>query len=106
SVGALLTLLQSMVLLGLALYLPLFFQGVLSVSPTSAGLVMTPFSLSMVAGAVLGGMAINRLKRYRVIAIGAALLMSIGAFLITRLTASSSIPLAIGFMMLTGVGDR
>src|SRR5581483_4072752 len=74
-VGALLTLLQSMVLLGLALYLPLFFQGVLGVSPTSAGLVMTPFSLSMVAGAMFSSMAIARLKRYRVVAVVAALLM-------------------------------
>lgn len=45
SVGAALTLLQGMVLLGLTLYLPLFFQGVLAVSPTNAGLVMTPFSV-------------------------------------------------------------
>jgi MFS family permease len=104
SISALLTLLQSMVLLGLALYLPLFFQGVLAVAPTSAGLVMTPFSLSMVLGAILSSMAISRLKRYRVVAVVAALLMSVGAGLITRLSPSSSIPLAIGFMALTGVG--
>lgn len=104
SVGALLTLLQSMVLLGLALYLPLFFQGVMAVSPTSAGLIMTPFSLSMVAGAVLSGMAISRLKRYRAIAAIAALLMCVGAFLITCLTAASGIPIAIVYMVLTGVG--
>jgi MFS family permease len=103
-VGALLTLLQGMVLLGLALYLPLFFQGVLQMSPTTTGLIMTPFSLSMVAGAVLSSMAISRLKRYRVIAIVAALLMSVGAFLITLLSAASGIPLAIMFMMLTGLG--
>ncbi|MEO7909334.1 MAG: MDR family MFS transporter [Roseiflexaceae bacterium] len=104
SVGALLTLLQSMVLLGLALYLPLFFQGVLAVAPTSAGLVMTPFSLSMVLGAVLSSMAINQFKRYRMIALVAALLMCVGAALITRLTLTSPIPLAIAFMAITGVG--
>jgi len=93
-----------MVLLGLALYLPLFFQGVLHVSPTRTGFVMTPFSISMVAGAVLSGLAIDRLKRYRIIAIGAALLMSMGSFLLTRLAADSSIPLAIVFMVLTGMG--
>jgi EmrB/QacA subfamily drug resistance transporter len=103
-IGALVTLLQCMVLLGLALYLPLFFQGVLQVSPTTTGLIMTPFSLSMVAGAVLSGMAMSRLKRYRAIAIAAALLMSVGAFLITLLGPTSSIPLAIGFMVLAGVG--
>jgi MFS family permease len=93
-----------MVLLGLALYLPLFFQGVLQVSPTSAGLVMTPFSLSMVAGAVVSGMAINRLQRFRIVAVFAALLMSVGALLIARRSPSTSIALAIGFMALTGVG--
>src|SRR5260370_31599617 len=66
SVGALLSLLQMMLLLGFSLYLPLFFQRVLAVSPTSAGLVMTPFSMSMVVGAVLSSMAVTRLKRYRV----------------------------------------
>jgi MFS family permease len=49
-------------------------------------------------------MAMDRLKRYRMIAIGAALLMSVGSFLLTRLAADSSITLAIVFMVLTGVG--
>ncbi len=104
SVGALLALLQMMVLLGFSLYLPLFFQGVLAISPTSAGLVMTPFSMSMVVGAVLGSMAINRLKRCRAIAIVAALLMSVGAFLITLMTPATSLLQAILFMMLAGMG--
>jgi EmrB/QacA subfamily drug resistance transporter len=102
--GAALVLLQSMVLLGLALYLPLFFQGVLLVSPTSAGLVMTPFSLSMVAGAMLSSVLINQLARYRAVAVGAALLMTAGTFLLARMGAATGIPLAIGFMVLTGVG--
>ena len=104
SVGALLSLLQMMVLLGFSLYLPLFFQGVLAVSPTSAGLVMTPFSMSMVVGAVLSSMAVNRLKRYRAIAIVAALLMSAGAFLITSMTPTTSLLQAILFMVLAGIG--
>src|SRR6266542_981802 len=85
-------------------YLPLFFQGVLAVSPTNAGLVMTPFSMSMVVGAMLSSMAINRLQRYRVVAVVAALLMSAGAFLIMGMTAATGIPLAILFMVLTGTG--
>lgn len=102
--ASLLALLQMMVLLGLTLYLPLFFQGVLAVSPTSAGLVMTPFSVSMVVGAVLSSTAINKLKRYRAVAIIAALLMSAGAFLITLMTAATGIPFAIAFLVLTGIG--
>ena len=104
SVGASLSLLQNMVLLGLALYLPLFFQGVLAVSPTSAGLVMTPFSVSMVVGAILSTQVIGRLKRYRVVGMVAALLMSVGAFLITLMTPATGIALAILILVLTGIG--
>jgi len=102
--ATLLSLLQMMVLLGLVLYLPLFLQGVLSISPTLAGLVMTSLSMSMVVGAVLSSMAINRLKRYRGVAIGAALLMSAGAFLITLMTPETSLLQAILFMIVTGIG--
>lgn len=104
SVGAALTLLQGMVLLGLTLYLPLFFQGVLAVSPTNAGLVMTPFSVSMVVGAMLSTQVMGRLKRYRVVGIVAALLMSVGTFLITLMTPATGIALAIAILILTGIG--
>ncbi len=104
SVSATLALLQNMTLLGLALYLPLFFQGVLAIAPTSAGLIMTPFSVSMVVGAILSTQVIGRLKRYRVVGIVAALLMSIGAFLITRMTPGTGIALAISILVLTGIG--
>ncbi|HEX4207295.1 MAG TPA: MDR family MFS transporter [Ktedonobacteraceae bacterium] len=104
SMGALLALLQMMLVMGLTLYLPLFFQGVLSISPTDAGLVMTPFSMSMVAGAMLGSMAINRLKRYRIVAIVGALLMCMGALLITFMTPTTNLLQATLVLVLTGLG--
>ncbi|GCF09127.1 MDR family MFS transporter [Dictyobacter arantiisoli] len=104
STSALLSLLQNMVLLGLALYLPLFFQGVLAVSPTNAGLVMTPFSVSMVIGAILSTQMIGKLNRYRIVGIIAALLMSIGVFLITFMNPATGVALAIAILILTGIG--
>ena len=104
SVGASLSLLQMMVMMGLALYLPLFIQGVLAISPTDAGLVMTPFSVSMVIGAIAGSALMSTLKRYQFVAIGAALLMVVGTFLITRMTPTTSVPQAILFMVLIGLG--
>jgi len=102
--SALLSLLQMMVLLGFSLYLPLFLQGVLAISPTLAGLVMTPLSVSMVVGAMVSSPIIAALKRYQIVAIVAALLMAIGAFLITLMTPGTSLLLAIIFMVLTGIG--
>src|SRR5579864_6915641 len=104
SVSASLSLLQLMVIMSLSLYLPLFFQGVLAVSPTNGGLVMTPFSVSMVVGAMLSSQVICRLKRYRVVGIVAALLMSAGTFLITLMTPATGIALAISILILTGIG--
>lgn len=104
SVGAALGLLQNMVLWGLALYLPLFFQGAMALSPTNAGFVMTPFSLSMVVGAIMSTQAIGKFKRYRIVSIGAALLMSIGVLLITFMNPTTGILLAILFIILTGIG--
>ena len=104
SIAALLTMLQMMVLLGLSLYLPLFLQGVLTVSPTIAGMVMTPLSLSMVLGAMLAGPIISALKRYQLILILGAIFMTIGSFLLTLMTPTTGLLQAILFMILVGVG--
>lgn len=104
SMAVLLTMLQMMVLLGLSLYLPLFLQGVLALSPTAAGLVITPLSLSMVLGAMVAGPIIGALKRYQFVIVSGALLMSIGSFLLTLMAPTTNLVQVIGTMILVGVG--
>lgn len=104
SMASLLSLIQMMVLLGLTLYLPLFFQGVLGISPTDTGLVMTPFSVSMVVGAMLSSQAINLIKRYQLITIIGALLMAVGAFLVTLMTPTTGLLQSILYLVVTGLG--
>ena len=104
SLAALLSMLQMMVLIGLSLYLPLFLQGVLSVSPTLAGLVITPLSVSMVLGAMLAGPLISALRRYRLIIVLGGLLMGVGCFLLTLMTPATGLLEAIVFMVLVGIG--
>ncbi|HLZ63347.1 MAG TPA: DHA2 family efflux MFS transporter permease subunit [Ktedonosporobacter sp.] len=103
-VVALLSMLQMMVLMGLSLYLPLFLQGVLAVTPTAAGLVMTPLSVSMVIGAMLAGPLVSALKRPQIVAILGALLMVVGIFLIALMTTVTTLFQAIVFMILAGIG--
>jgi EmrB/QacA subfamily drug resistance transporter len=104
SMAALLTMLQMMVLLGLSLYLPLFLQGVLAISPTAAGLLITPLSLSMVLGAMLAGPIIGSLKRYHLVIALGALFMGIGSFLLTLMTPTTSVLQAIVSMIVVGTG--
>ena len=102
--AALLSLFQMMVMLGLTIYLALFLQGALGLSPTTAGLAMTTMTLSMVAGAMLSGPIITALKRYQIVTIGAAALMGIGAFLLATMSARTSLGLAIVYMIVVGLG--
>ena len=104
SLAALLTMLQMMVLLGLSLYLPLFLQGVQAISPTEAGLAITPLSLSMVLGAMLAGPIIGVLKRYQLVIVLGALLMGTGSFLLTLMTPETGLVQAIVTMIVVGLG--
>ncbi len=102
--SALLTLLQLMVLVGVVIYMPLFLQGVLGESASNSGFITTPLTLSSVVGAALAGMVIAMRKRYQLVAIIGALIMTVGVFLLTFLTPSTALFLAILFMVIAGVG--
>src|SRR6266480_7577131 len=104
AVAAFLSLLQLMVMAGLIIYLPLFLQGVLGVSATYAGAVITPMTVSSVIGAALAGFAITVLKRYQLITILSALVMTAGVFLLSRITPSTSLLEAVIFMVIAGIG--
>src|SRR6266853_4302367 len=82
AVASVLSLLQLMVFVGLIVYLPLFLQGVLGVSATDAGAVITPMTVSSVIGAAVAGGVIVALKRYQLITILSALVMTVGVFLL------------------------
>jgi predicted MFS family arabinose efflux permease len=104
AVASLLSLLQLMVMVGLIVYLPLFLQGVLGVSATNAGAVITPMTVSSVIGAALAGFAITMLKRYQLITILSALIMTAGVFLLSRMTPTTDLLEAIIYMVIAGIG--
>jgi EmrB/QacA subfamily drug resistance transporter len=104
SVSALLSLLQMMVLLGMALYLPFFFQGVLGLSATNSGATITSQSFSVVIGAALAGILISIIKRYQLITIIGSLVMTIGVFLLTRMDVATSMVTIVISMVITGLG--
>lgn len=101
---SLLALTAGMVLVPLVIYLPLYLQGVLGQSATNSGEVITPLTVSVVAGSALAGIGIARLGRYQWSAIGGAILLTIGVFLMTQMTASTSLLAAGLTMVIAGVG--
>lgn len=101
---AVLGLTTGMVLLSLVIYLPLYLQGVLGESATNSGEVITPLTISLVVGAAIAGIVIARIGRYQAITIIGAIILSIGVFLMTLMTSSTSILEASRNMIIAGIG--
>jgi EmrB/QacA subfamily drug resistance transporter len=77
-------------LFGVAVYLPLFLQGVLGGSAAKSGVVFAEYTLSLIAANVVGGQLISRTGKYRFFAIGGAGLAAAGLFLLSRMDGGTS----------------
>src|SRR4030095_7585424 len=78
------------VMFGMIIYLPLFMQGVLGVTATRSGNLLTPLMLGIVAGTFICGQATLRLRSYRIPSITGSVLVTIGTLLLSRMDAATS----------------
>lgn len=100
-----LALLVYMILLGLAIYLPLFLQEVMGLSATNAGMSITPFLLSITGGATLAGWLIAIRKRYQAMLIVGTFIMTLGVFFLAYLAIShSNLLIMMIWMVMAGLG--
>jgi EmrB/QacA subfamily drug resistance transporter len=74
---------------GMIIYLPLFMQGVLGVTATKSGNLLTPMMLGIVIGTFVCGQITLRLRSYKTPVMVGSVLIMIGTSLFVRLTASS-----------------
>jgi MFS family permease len=82
----------------------LFLQGVLALSPTAAGALITALAVSLTLGAVLAGMSISLRKRYQLTAITGAVMMTAGVLLLLLMGATSNLLLIGLALVLIGLG--
>jgi EmrB/QacA subfamily drug resistance transporter len=99
-----LSLAAGMAFVPLFIYLPLFLQGILGESATNAGLVSTPMSVAVVIGAFLATGLIAKLRRYQAITFIGGCVFTVGVFLLSRMTPSTTLFQAGTFMVVAGVG--
>jgi MFS family permease len=98
-------------LFGVAVYLPLFVQGVLGASAAKSGVILAQLTLAMLAGNLLGGLLLSKTGRYKLLATSGAGLAACGLFLMSRMDGSTTqlallrnaIICGIGFGMLTPI---
>jgi MFS family permease len=89
---------------GAVLFIPLFVQGVVGLSATEAGAVLTPMMLSVVAGSVVAGQLIARTGRYRWVALLGLVVLTVGSALMSRVDASTSSGTVLRNGLLLGFG--
>jgi EmrB/QacA subfamily drug resistance transporter len=89
---------------GVIIYLPLFMQGVLGISATKSGSLLTPLMLGAVTGNILGGQLTSRTGKYKVLSIVGASLIAIGMIQFARLDANSTQSAVVLGMVIAGLG--
>jgi EmrB/QacA subfamily drug resistance transporter len=91
-------------LFGSVVYLPLFLQIVKQASPTASGLQMLPMMGGMLVTSIVSGQLISKTGRYKIFPIVGTAVMTLGLFLLARMSASTSIMTASLIMLVLGLG--
>lgn len=84
-------------------FVPLFGQAVMGLSATAAGSMLTPQMLSWVMASIIGSRLLLRVG-YRAVAVTGMALLSVGAFLMTRIAVHPSTALVVVSLGLMGSG--
>jgi EmrB/QacA subfamily drug resistance transporter len=91
-------------LFGVAVYLPLFVQGVLGASAARSGLVLAQLTLAMLAGNLVGGQLLSRTGRYNPLAISGAGLAASGLFLMSQMDGTTTQLSLLRNAIICGIG--
>jgi EmrB/QacA subfamily drug resistance transporter len=89
---------------GVVIYLPLFMQGVLGVSATESGTLMTPLMMGAVSGSFLGGQLTYRLRSYKIPAVLGSIMITGGMAIFAVMNGSTPRLQVVFGMILAGLG--
>jgi EmrB/QacA subfamily drug resistance transporter len=104
SVSVIITMITSMGMFGSILFLPLYAQGVLGISATNSGLILTPMMGGLIFSSVISGQLVSRFGKYKWLAfVGMAITIG-GSLLLLRLDVNSTYTQLIIAMIVLGLG--
>jgi EmrB/QacA subfamily drug resistance transporter len=85
-------------------FLPRWFQVVGGASATQSGYQILALLGGLIFSAMASGQIVARTGRYKVLALGASVLLGLGLFLLTNLRADTPLPVLWAWMFITGLG--
>ena len=89
---------------GAIIYIPVYAQGVLSVSATQSGAILIPLNVAMIVTSILMGVVITKTGNYKVILIVGSLMLLGGYVLLSMLTWQSNLWDLTLAMTIVGMG--
>ena len=89
---------------GMIIFIPLETQGVLGVSVTNSGLLLTPMMFGLIVSSVVTGNLIPRIKHYHYMGTIGIALMMVGMYLVAQTTSSTSQSSITLDIVLVGLG--
>lgn len=89
---------------GVIIYLPLFMQGVLGVSATQSGNLLTPLMMGAVLGSFVSGQAVSRTGKYKAVAVAGSVLVAAGMMLFADMNDATTRSYVAFGMIVAGLG--
>ena len=104
SVSMIVGFLTAFGMFGSILFTPLVFQGVLGISATNSGALITPMMFGLIGASTLTGFAMRRITRYRYLGTLGVLVMILGMWLLSQITPSSAQWNVVADLIVVGAG--
>lgn len=104
SVSVLITFITAMGMFGVILYIPLFAQGVMGISATNSGVILTPLMLGLIFASTISGQIISRTGKYKVLTISSSIVITGAMYFLSTMTVTTSEAGLIVRMIILGIG--
>ena len=104
SVSMIVGFLTAFGMFGSILFTPLVFQGVLGISATNSGALITPMMFGLLAASTTTGFVMRRIKYYRFLGTFGVVVMIFGMWLLSQITTSTPEWRVVADLIVVGLG--
>ena len=104
SVSMIVGFLTAFGMFGSILFTPLVFQGVLGISATNSGALITPMMFGLLAASTATGFLMRRFKYYRFLGTFGVAVMIVGMWLLSQVTPSTAEWIVVRNLIVVGLG--
>jgi EmrB/QacA subfamily drug resistance transporter len=104
TVSILVGFIASFGMFGTIIFVPLVYQGVLGISATNSGALITPMMFGLIGASILTGQLMVRIKRYQYLGTVGAAIMAIGMYLLSEVSIHSTYLEVTASLVLVGIG--